>query len=117
MKQELTVLHSEIRQQDMFKDIIVQLNKDLALSNVGFEFQEVVNFEDFWTSLVALVRELLNKHYEKYLHFIYRIDLYERDLLVVDIAPFSEVEEFVAYQIVRRVYKKVYLRKNFSANS
>lgn len=115
--QELSVLHSDIDKQKVLKDIIVQLNKDLALSNVGFEFKEDASFEDFWLDLVAVVRELLNKHYEKYLHFIYRIDLNERDLLVADIAPFDEVEAFVAYQIVRRVYKKVYFRKNFAKNS
>lgn len=115
--QELTVLDSEIAKQEVLKDIIIQLNKDLALSNVGFEFKEDSGFEDFWLDLVAVVRELLNKHYEKYLHFIYRVDLNERDLLVADIAPFEEVEAFVAYQIVRRVYKKVYFRKNFANNS
>ena len=117
MMRELTVLHTEIGKQEILKDIVVQLNKDLSLSNVGFEFEEEVTFEDFWTDLVAVVRELLNKHYEKYLHFIYRIDLEERDLLVADISPFSEVEAFVAYQIVRRIYKKVYFRKNFSSKS
>jgi len=117
MMRELTVLHTEISQQEILKDIIVQLNKDLALSNVGFEFDKEIHFEDFWIDLVAVVRELLNKQYEKYLHFIYRIDIDERDLITTDITPFSEVEEFVAYQIVRRIYKKVYFRKNFSTNS
>ena len=115
--QELTVLNSEIEKQAILKDIILQLNKDLALSNVAFEFKPDSNFEDFWLDLIAVVRELLNKHYEKYLHFIYRIDINERDLLVADISPFEEVEAFVAYQIVRRIYKKIYFRKNFSNNS
>lgn len=115
--QELTVLNSEIEKQEILKDIMLQLNKDLALSNVGFEFDLNSNFEDFWIDLVAVVRELLNKQYEKYLHFIYRIDIDERDLLKLDISPFEEVEAFVAYQIIRRIYKKVYFRKNFAKNS
>ncbi len=115
--QELTILNTDINKQEILKDIIVQLNKDLALSNVGFEFNLDLSFDDFWLDLVSVVRTLLNKHYEKYLHFIYRIDLNERDLLVTDITPFSEVEEFVSFQIVKRIYKKVYFRKNFGDNS
>lgn len=114
--QKLTVLNSEIEKQAILKDIIIQLNKDLALSNVAFEFKSDSNFEDFWLDLVAVVRELLNRQYEKYLHFIYRIDINEKDLIATDIAPFEEVEAFIAYQIIRRIYKKVYFRKNFERN-
>ena len=111
---ELTSIATEIERQDLLHEVILQLNKDLVLSHIGFEFKEDASFEDFWLDLVAIVRDLLHKQYEKYLHFIYRIDLSERDLLVANIAPFDELEEFVAFQIVRRIYKKVYFRKNFT---
>lgn len=114
---ELSVLSTKVQEQDMLKDIILQMNKDLALSNIGFEFNPDMEFESFWKDLVAVVRELLNKHYEKYLHFIYRVDINERDLLVSDIVPFEEVEAFVAFQIVKRLYKKVYFRRKFNGTS
>ncbi|MFD1062855.1 hypothetical protein ACFQ1Q_06315 [Winogradskyella litorisediminis] len=107
-------LIQEANSLQLYKKLIIQLNKDLLYANVDLEF----DIEVLPTSLKYLLREeifnLIQNKFSDYLNLLYIVDVSEakvRNLASDDTAKLSEE---VTFLILQREWQKVWYKSAFS---
>ncbi|UJP66662.1 hypothetical protein [Mongoliitalea daihaiensis] len=98
-----------MKNQDL-KQAFQLISKDFELEEKSF-----ADYEDLLIKLTEVVRQLLNRDFEKLLQICYRIDLGEQELnrLLYKTDPESMAEE-IAASLIKRQLKKVEIRKKYS---
>lgn len=105
----VTIVH----QNNLYQNLINQLNKDLGMVNLSEKFNSDISPDELKEGLLKLLQNLIEKNYEQYLNLIYRIDVSERDLRLLTTNNLSEDLENLTFLILKREFQKVWTQKYF----
>jgi len=107
-------LIAEANSLDLYKKLIVQLNKDLLYANVDLEFDE----ETLPTSLKLVLQEmifhLINSKFSDYLNLLYIVDVSELKIRELDGSDMVKLSEDVTFFILQREWQKVWYKAKYS---
>ena len=103
-------LVAEANTLNLYKKLIVQLNKDLLYANVDLEFDE----DTLPTSLKLVLHEtifyLIQNKLSDYLNLLYIIDVSEIKIRALDGNDTLKLSEDVTFLILQREWQKVWYR-------
>lgn len=107
-------LIEEANHLNLYKRLIVQLNKDLLYANVDLEFDE----ETLPTSLKLVLQEtifnLINSKFSDYLNLLYIIDVSELKIRELDGSDMVRLSQEVTFLILQREWQKVWYKAKYS---
>jgi hypothetical protein len=101
---------SKLEQMEMLKKLIMQLNKDLSLSGIDTQFDISWNPESLISNLTKIIATLLEKDYQKFMNFLYRIDIPEKKLGNIVTSDFSEAVNEIVLMVLKKEWQKVWFR-------
>ncbi|WP_178987267.1 hypothetical protein [Winogradskyella schleiferi] len=107
-------LVEEATSLNLYKKLIVQLNKDLLYANVDLEFDE----ETLPTSLKLVLQDtifyLINSKFSDYLNLLYIVDVSELKIRELDGNDTVKLSEDVTFLILQREWQKVWYKAKYS---
>ena len=107
------VLLEKIEAENLYLNLVQQLNKDFQLSNLNFSFEASISPADLKEKLSAILANLLTNNYDDYLAFLYRVDVSEKDMAKIGATDFPETVDQITFLVLKRVFQKVWLKKNY----
>ena len=101
-------LITEANSLDLYRKLIIQLNKDLLLANIDLEFDE----ETLPTSLKLVLQEtvfhLVQNKFSDYLNLLYQVDVSEIKVRSLNGEDITKLSEDVTFLIMQREWQKVW---------
>ena len=95
---------------NLYKKLILQLNKDLLYANIDLEFDE----ETLPSSLKLVLQEtvylLIQNKFSDYLNLLYQVDVSEKKIKQLDTDDLQNLSEEVTFLILQREWQKVWYR-------
>ena len=98
----------------LYKDLIIQLNKDFSLSGIDFNFSLDSKPNKLIKDLTLLFQNMIVKDYQKFNQLLYVIDLPEAKLASLKERQLDDVVDRIIRLVLERVLQKVYVRQKFS---
>lgn len=98
---------------DILKEVILQLNKDLTLSGIEYEFSLGLQKDDFVEELRGWIEKTLIENESILFNFLYRVDVKQELIYTNDGLP----HENLLRLILNRELQKVVLKRQFSSGS
>lgn len=106
-------LITEATSFNLYKKLIIQLNKDLLFANIDLEFDE----ETLPTSLKFVLQEtvfnLIQSKFSDYLNLLYQADVSEIKIRSLDGEDVVRLSEDVTFLILQREWQKVWYKSKF----
>ena len=99
--------------ENLYQELILQLNKDLKLSNVEDEFETDVKPEKLIRQLHEIIFLLINEKFADYLNLLYIIDVSEKEIKQLDGSDVVRLSEQVVFLILKREWKKIWFRNKY----
>ncbi|WP_048331395.1 hypothetical protein [Bizionia psychrotolerans] len=106
-------LIDEANQLKLYKKLILQLNKDLALANVDLEFDVDVLPTSLKFMLHETVYKLIQERFMDYLNLLYIIDVSEIKVRELDGSDTIIMAEQVAFLVLQREWQKVWFKNKY----
>lgn len=106
-------LIEEANQLDLYKKLILQLNKDFLLANIDLDFHEDILPSSLKLLLHEMVYKLIQEKFTEYLNLLYIIDVPEKQVKALNGDDILELSEAVSFLILKREWQKVWYRNNF----
>jgi hypothetical protein len=107
---EITQLLNEIVTQNLYQDLIKQLEKDFLLSNENIEISEKTTPQELISVLHQKIHDLISFKFNEYLNLLYIIDISENLIKSLDGSDLLILSKEVSYLILKREWQKVYYR-------
>ena len=106
-------LIEEANQLDLYKKLILQLNKDFLLANIDLDFHEDILPSSLKLLLHEMVYKLIQEKFTEYLNLLYIIDVPEKQIKSLNGDDIQELSGAVSFLILKREWQKVWYRNNF----
>ena len=106
-------LIEQANQLDLYKKLIVQLNKDFLLANIDLDFHEDVLPSSLKLLLHETVYKLIQEKFTAYLNLLYIIDVPEKQVKALDGEDILKLSEDVSFLILKREWQKVWFKKHY----
>jgi len=106
-------LIEEANQLDLYRKLIIQLNKDFLLANIDLDFHEEVLPSSLKLILHETVYKLIQEKFTEYLNLLYIIDVSEKQVKALDGDDTLKLSEDVAFLILKREWQKVWFKKHY----
>ena len=103
-------LIDEANQLNLYKKLIVQLNKDFLLANIDLGFHEDIPPSSLKLILHETVYKLIQEKFADYLNLLYIIDVPEKRVKALDGDDIVKLAEEVSFLILKREWQKVWYR-------
>lgn len=103
-------LLQKVTVENLYQNLLKQLNKDLQLANLNESFDLSVTPVQLKELLSKLLIKLLTKQYDDYLNFLYRVDVSERELLTIKSNDLPTIAEQITFLVLKREYQKVWFK-------
>ena len=100
-----------ISQPEILKEVIRQLNKDIAMCGFEGEFSENSTLENLLENFTKWVVEKLEHDDSQLLNFLYRVDVKQEKIYANDGNP----QDNFVFRVLERELQKIVLRREFSA--
>lgn len=107
-------LLSSVANTKLYKDLIIQLNKDVSLTGIDANFSEVSSPLELKEELQKIIKELILQDFNSYSNLLYRIDVSEKEIQTIESSNIDKYSKNATFLILKRVWKKVWFKKNFS---
>jgi len=107
-------LFEEANASDLYKQLVLQLNKDFLLANVDLDFHEEVLPSSLKLMLHETVYKLIQEKFTEYLNLLYIIDVPEKDVKALNGDDILMLSEAVSFLILKREWQKVWFRNKYS---
>lgn len=107
-------LIEEANRLDLYKKLILQLNKDLQLANIDLDFHEDILPSSLKLLLHETVYKLIQEKFTEYLNLLYIIDVPEKQVKALDGEDTLKLSEDVSFLILKREWQKVWFRNKYS---
>src|SRR5690606_27054702 len=101
---------NEANQLNLYKNLVLQLNKDFKLANVDLDFHEDVLPTSLKLILHETVYTLIQEKFTDYLNLLYIIDVPEEKIKVLNGDDILRLSEDVSFLILKREWQKVWYR-------
>ena len=106
-------LIEEANQLDLYRKLILQLNKDFLLANIDLDFHEEVLPSSLKLILHDTVCKLIQEKFTEYLNLLYIIDVPEKQVKALDGDDVFKLSEEVSFLILKREWQKVWFKKHY----
>jgi hypothetical protein len=106
-------LLQSITVENLYVQLIVQLNKDFQLANIAVSFEITTSPAQLKKQLFAVLLNLITNQYDDYLNLLYRIDVPESELAKLMNDNLTSSIEEITYLVLKREYQKVWFKQNF----
>lgn len=94
---------------EVWEQLILQLNKDLALVGLGeIELHTSITPDELWRGLNPIFTELMHQKTSSFIHLLYRIDIHENE--IKRLMAHEDFLDRLIQRVVERSYQKVYWR-------
>ena len=107
-------LIAQANEQDLYKKLIRQLNKDFLYANIDLGFDEQVLPSSLKLLLQETVYKLIHEKFADYLNLLYIIDVSEEKIKQLDGSDTLRLSEDVTFLILKREWQKVWFRNKYS---
>lgn len=107
-------LVAQATQLQLFKKLIIQLNKDLLLANIDLEFDEETNPLSLKLVLKDTVLDLLQNKFSDYLNLLYQVDVSEKTVRSLDGSDMVQLSEEITFLLLQREWQKVWFKSKYS---
>ncbi|AZJ34850.1 hypothetical protein [Tenacibaculum singaporense] len=107
-------LLTNVASQKLYKQLIVQLNKDFSLTGIDLDFSANNTPSELKEKLQKSVKELILHDFNSYTNLLYRIDVSEKDSQITESNDIDRYTENVTFLILKRTWKKVWFKNQFS---
>ncbi|NNC50144.1 MAG: hypothetical protein HKO01_06370 [Flaviramulus sp.] len=106
-------LIEEANQLNLYKKLILQINKDFLLSNIDLDFHEDILPSSLKFLLHETVYKLIQEKFNEYLNLLYIVDVPEKDVKALNGEDTLKLSEDVAFLILKREWQKVWFRNKY----
>lgn len=106
-------LIEEANHLDLYKKLVLQLNKDFLLANINLDFHEDVLPSSLKFLLHEIVYKLIQEKFTDYLNLLYIIDVPEKAVKDLDGSDTLKLADDVALLILKREWQKVWFRNKY----
>ncbi len=106
-------LIEEANQLDLYRKLILQLNKDFLLANIDLDFHEEVLPSSLKLILHDTVYKLIQEKFTEYLNLLYIIDVPEKQVKALGGDDVFKLSEEVSFLILKREWQKVWFKKHY----
>ncbi|WP_456423735.1 hypothetical protein [Lutibacter sp.] len=106
-------LLEKVTNENLYQNLIIQLNKDFQLSNLNESFELSSEPNQLKKTLATILLKLITQQYDDYLNLLYRIDVSEKELLTVKSNTLKVTVEQITFIILKREYQKVWFKNKF----
>ena len=103
----------QAHQNELYANLIKQLNKDFLLANIHLEFDEEVLPTSLKLILHETVHKLIQEKFTDYLNLLYIIDVPERKVKQLETEDMVKLSEQVTYLMLLREWQKVWYRSQY----
>ncbi len=100
-------------EEDILKKVIEQLNKDLMLSGLEYEFAINSEKNAFIRALLHWIETTLSENEDVLFNFLYRVDVDQKCIYSKDALP----QENLLRLILNRELQKVVLKRQYSSGT
>lgn len=104
-------LISLVKTEELYPDLIRQLNKDFNYSNESLDLSIEVSPGELCKSLHEKIYFLISQRFASYLNLLYIIDVSESEIKKLDGSDVLMLSEQVMFLILKREWQKVWFRK------
>ncbi len=104
----------EANKQDLYNQLIHQLNKDFLLANIDLDFQENMLPSSLQALLHETVYKLIQEKFMTYLNLLYIIDVSEKAVKSIDGTDILKLSEAISFLILKREWQKVWFRNKYA---
>ena len=112
-KNSLDIL-TNVSETNLYEELILQLNKDFSLVGLDYTFSKDQSPVQLKENLIVIVENLIKTDFNSYLNLLYRIDISEKKIASSNTNNITEYFEKVSFEILKRIWKKVWFRKQFT---
>lgn len=106
-------LIEEATNQELYKKLIRQLNKDFLYANIDLELCDDILPTILKLILQETVYKLINDKFADYLNLLYIIDVSEDKVRQLDGSDTLKLSEQVAFLILQREWQKVWFKSKY----
>lgn len=107
---DIQSLFLRVEKENLYKNLVLQLNKDLKFANIDEEYDVEITPEKLKRDLHELVFRLINEKFSDYLNLLYIIDVSEEQIKALDGSDVVKLSEQVAFLILKREWQKVWFK-------
>tara|TARA_R110000868_G_C10948522_1_gene767626 strand:- start:626 stop:976 length:351 start_codon:yes stop_codon:yes gene_type:complete len=107
------VLIEEANQLDLYKKLVIQLNKDFLLANINLDVHQDILPSSLKMILHETVYKLIQDKFTDYLNLLYIIDVPEHQVRQLNDDDTLQLAESVSFLILKREWQKVWFRNKY----
>jgi hypothetical protein len=107
-------LVEEATSLNLYKKLILQLNKDLVYANLDYEFDEDTLPTSLKFVLHEMVYNLIQNKFSDYLNLLYIVDVSEPKVRQLDGSDVLQLSQAVTFLILQREWQKVWYKQKYN---
>jgi hypothetical protein len=108
-------LIDEAESLDLYKKLIIQLNKDFLYANIDLDFEEDILPTSLKIMLHETIYRLIQEKFADYLNLLYIIDVSEEKIKQLNGDDTLKLSEEVSFLILQREWQKVWFKNKYSS--
>ncbi|MGG7034435.1 MAG: hypothetical protein ACI7YS_04470 [Flavobacterium sp.] len=106
-------LLSEAERENLYLNLIEQINKDFNLANESVDFDLGIEPDKLKFELSDKIYRLIQYKFAEYLNLLYIVDVPEEQIKQLDGSDIAELSQQVAFLILKREWMKVWFRNKY----
>jgi hypothetical protein len=107
------VLLVEATNENLYFNLIEQINKDFNLANESIHLAQDINPEELKAELHEKIYRLIQYKFAEYLNLLYIVDVPEDQIKKLDGSDIGELSKQVAFLVLKREWMKVWFRNKY----
>ncbi|TYQ00381.1 hypothetical protein C7447_101993 [Tenacibaculum adriaticum] len=105
---------STSEKHQLYHNLIIQLKKDFTYANIEIDLDDNTQPIQLKEILHEALYKLIQERFSDYLNLLYIIDISEEKIKQLDGSDIALLSEQVAFLVLKREWKKVWFKKNYS---
>lgn len=107
------LLLAEASVENLYLQLVEQLNKDFNLANEAVDFPKSITPEELKIQLHEKIYRLIQYKFAEYLNLLYIIDVAEDEVKKLDGSDLVQLAEQIAFLVLKREWQKVWFRNKY----
>lgn len=99
--------------ENLYLNLIEQINKDFNLANEGIDFPLSISPEELKIQLHEKIYRMIQYKFAEYLNLLYIIDVSEDEIKKLDGSDLVMLAEQVSFLVLKREWQKVWFRNHY----
>ncbi len=105
-------LFDEVAKTDLYPKLLKQLQKDINRAGMDHKIDPKITSSNLVLELKDLLYDRLQYAFNDYLNLLYAVDVSEAEIRNFESENTEDIAMYTAYLILKREWKKVWLRNN-----